>query len=73
MINIVITCINNDIAVTNKLDIISDIRNNVNASILIGGYSFNGSGKRKAIMVTGKNLSNTADNLDPYMVAYHFL
>ena len=23
--------------------------------------------------VTGKNLSNTADSLDPYMVAYHFL
>ena len=61
------------IAVINRLDIINDIMNNIKLIILLGGNNLYGSGSKIAIIIMGKNLRDTAANLFPYMVAYHFL
>ena len=73
IINIVIICIIRHTDVTNRLDINNDIRNNTKDIKFIGRFILYGSGKRNATSNTGKNLNNTAANLVPYIVAYHFL
>ena len=73
IVKIVMICIKSEIEVTMILDSIIVIRNNRKAFILIGVYNLYGSGNKRAIAVTGRNLSSTAANLDPYIVANHFL
>ena len=73
IVKIVIICIKSEIEVTIILDNIIVIKNNSIAFILIGAYNLYGSGNKRAIAVTGRNLNSTADNLDPYIVANHFL
>ena len=73
IVKIVIICIKSEIEVTIILDNIIVIKNNSIAFILIGAYNLYGSGNRRAIAVTGRNLKSTAANLDPYIVANHFL
>ena len=73
IVKIVIICINSEIDVMIRLDKNKVIKNSSQAFILIGAYNLYGSGNRRAIAVTGRNLNSTAANLDPYIVANHFL
>ena len=73
IVKIVMICIKSEIDVTVILDNIIVIKNNRKALILIGVYNLYGSGNKMAMVVTGRNLSSTAANLDPYIVANHFL
>ena len=73
MVNIVMIWISSEIDVTIMLDRDMATKNNSMALMLMGAYNLYGAGNRRAIMVTGKNLSSKAANLEPYIVANHFL
>ena len=73
IVKMVMICINSEIDVMIRLDKNKVIKNNSIALVLMGAYNLYGSGNKRAMIVTGRNLNSTAANLDPYIVANHFL